>query len=69
MNRVIEIQEVGPDDGRTMAVPTETESFFAYQTVKTMDGDKQYRIEYADSGRKNASGYPIYKPTGFREEV
>lgn len=69
MNRVVEISEVGPDDGKVLAIRVEGDRFYANEVVSTMDGDRRFRVEYVATGRKNATGNEIFKRTDFREEL
>lgn len=60
MNQVIEISEVGPDDGKQLAIPSGDACFYTFEREGTGPDATTYRVKYGNSGRRNSKGFPIY---------
>jgi hypothetical protein len=57
MNKVVQLLEVGPNDGKEMAVPKD-----AVQVEMTqLMGDSHFRVVYADTGRRTRLGFPVFE--------
>ncbi len=56
MNKVVQLLEPGPNDGKEIAIPRDATTV----EMTEMDGHSYFRVVYQDTGRRNEHGFPLF---------
>lgn len=59
MNKVVQLSEPGPNDGKELAIPKDA----AMVEMTEFIGGSYFRVEYRDTGRKTELGFPVFART------